>query len=247
MKPSKNAGLGDPEPRPATARARHVRLAHGSLVAVQAMPQDPLDELVLDPECRAVSANVACAPAEEPEERAGRGAHVGHPVDRRSRLGIEATVQALAESTRKGLAHHDLVLVVATCPSDGVPDASTRVASESAESVDETASQLAGERLVASDDVVAVLDVVVERAIDERDRRRARGRCRRASGRGKAFPGTSGNGRATSRSSRRKSDAAPVTVLIRRSEARSVWLLARSVQYDGASSSPSADTIAMSA
>ena len=77
--------------------------------------------------------------------------------------------QALAESTRKGLAHHDLVLVVATCPPEGIPDASTRVASESAESVDETAPELAGERLVSSDDVVAVLDVVVERAIDELD------------------------------------------------------------------------------
>ena len=84
-------------------------------------------------------------------------------------FGIEASVQALAESTRKGLAHDDLVLVVATCPSDRVPDASTRVAGESAKSVDETASQLARERLVASDDVVAVLDVVVERAIDELD------------------------------------------------------------------------------
>ena len=40
--------------------------------------------------------------------------------------------------------------------------------SESAESVDETAPKLAGAAR-ASDDVVAVLDVVVERAIDERD------------------------------------------------------------------------------
>ena len=133
------------------------------------MPQDPLDELILDPERRAVSANVACAPAEEPEERAGRGAHVRHPVDRRSRLGIDATVQALAESAREGFADDDLVLVVATCPSDRVPDASTRVANESAKSVDKTAPQLARKRLMASDDVVAVLDVVVERAIDERD------------------------------------------------------------------------------
>ena len=187
---------------------------------MQAMPQDPLDELVLDPECRAVSANVACAPAEEPEERAGRGAHVRHPVDRRSRLGIEATVQALAESTRKGLAHHDLVLVVAACPPDGVPDASTRVASESAESVDETAPQLAGERLVASDDVVAVLDVVVERAIDELDLAEREGDAGEPVVVKGASPARRGTASATSRSSRRKSDAAPVTVLIRRSEAQ---------------------------
>ena len=98
---------------------------------------------------------------------------------------------------------------------------------------------------MASDDVVAVLDVVVEWAIDEHDlaeRERDAGEPVV----GKAS-GTSGNGKATSRSSRRKSDAAPVTVLIRRSDARSVWLLARSVQYDGANGSPSEDTIAMSA
>src|SRR5687767_804822 len=123
------------------------------MAAVQAMPQDPLDELVLDSECRAVSANVACAPAEEPEERAGRGAHVGHPVDCRRRLGIEATLQALAESTGKRLARHDLGLVVSACPLEGITDASLRVASEAAESVDETAPELAGERLVSSDDV----------------------------------------------------------------------------------------------
>ena len=73
-----------------------------------------------------LSPRTSRAPAEEPEERAGRGAHVRHPVDRRGCLGVESTVQALAKSTRKGLAHHDLVLVAA-CPSDGVP-ASTRVA-----------------------------------------------------------------------------------------------------------------------
>ena len=99
---------------------------------------------------------------------------------------------------------------------------------------------------MASHDVVAVLDIVVERAIDERDLTERESDAREPVV-VEGLPRHVGE---------RQSDVEELTAEERRGagdgvdqeERREiVWLFARSVQYDGANSSPSEDTIAMSA